>query len=84
MIEIKKLNKLIFVEIFLGIVFVVAGIYVCFWAAKTVWIMIYPPPKEKQIIEALPYLFWLIGVFLVGDGIRRLLGILYSKRGKEK
>lgn len=69
----KRVNKLGIIEILLGIGLITLGFKVYFWAKSLFWILIYPPPLRKQIIEASPFFLWLIGVFLLADGIRRLV-----------
>jgi hypothetical protein len=36
-----------------------------------VWILIYPQPLAKSLIEAVPFVFWVTGYVLVIDGIRK-------------
>lgn len=72
----KKIQKLILIEIILGVIFVVAGIFVYIWARNLVWILIYPPPWQEQVIEIAPYFLWMTGFILIIDGIRKVIVVL--------
>jgi len=62
-----------FIKLFIGLVLLVIGAAVHWWARQLVWITIYPPPIKKQILDVLPYLFWVSGVVLTLGSTRRLL-----------
>lgn len=68
------------VELLVGLVLLIVGVAVYWWARQLFWIMTYPPPIEKQILDALPYVAWVIGAVLVLDSIRRLLGSRRKQR----
>ena len=63
-------GKIIF-QICIGSSLVCIGCIVWWWSMQLLWILIYPPPLVKQIIDSLPYIFWGLGVVLVIDGVRR-------------
>ena len=60
-------------EICMGVVLLVIGFIEYWWSMQLVWVLIYPPPLAKQFIESLPFVFWIIGVLLVVDGVRRMM-----------
>jgi len=49
----------------------IVGVAVYWWTSQLFWIMIYPPPVEKQILDVLPYITWMVGAVLILDSIRR-------------
>jgi len=61
------------IEFFLGLLLIVIGFILLWWSRQLAWIQIYPPPWEKQLIEALPFAFWILGVMLMIDGVRRMI-----------
>jgi len=69
--RIKNTSGLI--EIILGMGLILFGFYIHSWAKSLYWILIYPPPREKQIIEATPFFLWIVGTFLIVGGIRRVI-----------
>lgn len=58
-------------ELLIGLLLLAFGAVVYWWASQLVWIMIYPPPAEKQIFDVLPYALILIGILLIMDSARR-------------
>lgn len=58
-------------EICVGILLIVIGFILWRWSKQILWILIYPPPLAKPLIESLPFLFWGLGALLVVDGVRR-------------
>jgi hypothetical protein len=46
-----------------------AGLY--WWSRQLLWIMIYPPPIEKQIMDISPYVVGILGVILIIDSLRK-------------
>ncbi len=58
-------------ELLIGLVLFAIGAVVYWWARQLVWIMIYPPPAEKQILDVLPYALIVIGIVLIIDSARR-------------
>ena len=61
------------IEICSGLGAIVLGLALYLWSKQVLWIAIYPAPFTKQIIEALPVVFWSISVLLIVDGVRRTL-----------
>jgi len=61
------------IEFFLGLLLIVIGSILLWWSRQLVWIQIYPPPWEKQLIETLPFAFWILGALLMIDGVRRMI-----------
>jgi len=59
------------VELLIGLVLLIVGVAVYWWTSQLFWIMIYPPPVEKQILDVLPYITWMVGAVLILDSIRR-------------
>ena len=68
-----KSKKTPFFEIATGLLLVLFGFILWWWSTQLVWILIYPQPLEKSLIEGLPFVFWAIGPVLVVDGLRRKL-----------
>ena len=66
-------KRIMIVEMAVGLSLLLIGFTVYWWAQQLVWILIYPPPVEKQILDVAPYLISLIGVVIVLDSIRRLI-----------
>jgi len=62
------------VELLIGLVLLIVGVAVYWWTSQLFWIMIYPPPVEKQILDVLPYITWIVGAALILDSIRRFFG----------
>ncbi|MCK5628210.1 hypothetical protein KAI12_01975 [Candidatus Bathyarchaeota archaeon] len=60
-------------EAVLGAFLVVVGFVLWWWSRQLVWILIYPPPLSQIVIEALPFVFWGLGVLLIIDSVRRKL-----------
>jgi len=61
------------IEFFLGLLLIVIGSISLWWSRQLVWIQIYPPPWEKQLIEALPFAFGILGALLMIDGVRKMI-----------
>jgi hypothetical protein len=64
-------NRVAVIEIFVGLFFIIIGFISWWWSAQLLWILIYPPPLAKWIIESLPFVFWGLGALLIIDGVRR-------------
>jgi hypothetical protein len=60
-----------FFEIVAGLLLVIVGFILWLWSTQLVWILIYPQPLAKSLIEAIPLVFWVTGYVLVIDGIRK-------------
>jgi len=60
-------------EFLAGILFLIIGAAVQIWTRQLYWIMIYPPPIQKQILDVLPYAIWAVSALLILDSVRRLL-----------
>ncbi|MFH0848853.1 MAG: hypothetical protein V1857_05075 [archaeon] len=60
-------------EMTMGIVIVIIGVVIESWARHLYWIQIYPPPLAKQILDALPGIFWIAGGMIAADGLWHLL-----------
>jgi hypothetical protein len=71
-------NKIPIIEIALSFTFIVIGYFVIWWSQQKYWILIYPPPIEKQLIEILPFIFLGLAFLLIFDALRR------SRKIKEK
>jgi hypothetical protein len=52
-------------RISIGGVLIAIGLIIYWWSAQLVWILIYPPPFGQQLLETMPYVFWVIGVSLI-------------------
>ena len=63
-----------FFEVAIGLLLVAIGFVLWWWSTQLVWILIYPQPLAKTLIESMPFVFWAIGILLVIDGFRRWLG----------
>jgi len=69
-------KRVVIIELFIGLVLWIIGVAVYWWARQLFWILIYPPPIEKQILDVLPYVFWIIGIVIIIDSIRRWRSLL--------
>jgi hypothetical protein len=58
-------------EFCIGILLIALSFAFWWWSKQLVWILIYPPPLAKQLIEGLPFALWGLGALLVVDGLRR-------------
>ena len=58
-------------ELLIGCALLAMGAVVHWWARQLLWIMIYPPPVEKQILDVLPYALIIVGAVLIIDSARR-------------
>jgi len=67
------------IEVSLGLILIVIGFILLWWSRQLVWIQIYPPPWEKQLIESLPWIFWILGALLIIDGLRRMIKNISEK-----
>ena len=65
------------IEGIIGLILLIAGAADYWWSRQLVWIMTYPPPIQKQVIDILPYIVSIIGMILIIDSFRRYIG---SKR----
>jgi uncharacterized protein YjeT (DUF2065 family) len=68
-----KFESAPFFEVAIGLLIVAIGFIVWWWSTQLIWILIFPQPLAKSIIESTPFVFWAIGVVLVMDGFRRRL-----------
>lgn len=68
-----------FFEVAAGSLLVAIGFVLRWWSTEVVWILIYPQPLAKYLIEIIIRVFWAIGVILVIDGLRRL----FTKKSSE-
>jgi uncharacterized membrane protein HdeD (DUF308 family) len=66
-------EKIHVIEIGTGAVSIIIGFILHWWSTQILWILIHPPPLAKQLIEGLPFVFWVIGALLIVDGVRRML-----------
>ncbi|UCG45310.1 MAG: hypothetical protein JSV58_00580 [Candidatus Bathyarchaeota archaeon] len=66
-----KDERLANIEISLGVLLVTAGLILWWWSRLLLWILVYPPPMAKTLVEDLPIAFWGLGALLIVDGIRR-------------
>jgi hypothetical protein len=69
-IALDKKNVIVF-EICIGLLLIIIGFIVWWWSTHLLWILIYPPPLAKQLIDGLPFVFWSLGALLFIDGMRR-------------
>ena len=65
-------ERYVIIEFFVGVIMLAVGAVIYWWKSKLYWIMIYPPPVEKQVMDVVPYIFWIVGLILV-DSVRRHL-----------
>ena len=75
-----ELKKVHVIELIAGLALIILGLVVYWWASQLFWILIYPPPILKIIIDILPFILWLIGVVLILDSIRRIRAESSSKK----
>ena len=61
------------IEILLGLISIAVGSILLWWSRQLIWIQVYPPPWERRLIEALPWIFWILGALLIIDGLRRTI-----------
>ena len=69
-----RVRRAAIIELLIGLVLLIVGVAVYWWTSQLFWIMIYPPPVEKQILDVLPYITWIVGAALILDSIRRFFG----------
>jgi len=69
-----RVRRAAIIELLIGLVLLIVGVAVYWWTSQLFWIMIYPPPVEKQILDVLPYIAWIVGAALILDSIRRFFG----------
>ncbi len=58
-------------EISIGIAMSVIGLLIEFWLKQLLWILIFPPPLGRQVLEALPVIFLVFGGALIVDVVYR-------------
>lgn len=66
-------KRIMFLELCVGALLILTGLFVWWWSKQLFWIAIYPPPLEKQIIETIPFISWGLGILLLLDVSRRKL-----------
>jgi len=59
------------IELFVGIALLCVAAIVYWWTTQIYWIAIYPPPYQKQVLDALPYAISGLGIVLMLDAVRR-------------
>ena len=64
-------KRVIFFEIGISILFIFTGFFVWWWSNQLLWILIFPPPLAKQLIEIMPFICWGLGILLTLDALRR-------------
>lgn len=74
-----KKTEVQYIEIIIGLFLITLGVLIHWWSKKLVWIMIYPPPIQKQILNILPHLLWAISIVLILDCIRKIINISGKK-----
>ena len=67
-----KVKRKAFLEVATGLSLFAIGLILRWWSAQLVWILTYPQPLAKYLIEIIIRIFWAIGVILVVDCFRRL------------
>jgi hypothetical protein len=60
-------------EMIIGLLLIIAGYLLYWWSTSLLWILIYPPPFEKQLISIFSFLLIVLGILLVIDGFRRFI-----------
>jgi hypothetical protein len=63
------------IEIGVGLFLIVIAFILWWWFKQLLWILIYPPPLAKRLIESLPLVLWGLGALLIVDGIRRKISV---------
>jgi uncharacterized membrane protein YcjF (UPF0283 family) len=66
-------KRVAFLEVIIGILLIIIGYIAWLWEKQLLWILIYPSPFAKQLIEILPFVFCGLGILLVIDGVRRII-----------
>ena len=64
-------KRYVIIEFFVGVIMLAVGAGIYGWKSQLIWTMIYPPPVEKQVLDAVPYLFWIVGLIFIVDSVRR-------------
>ena len=59
------------IQLFVGIALLCVAAIVYWWTTQIYWIAIYPPPYQKQVLGALPYVISGLGIVLILDAVRR-------------
>lgn len=57
----------------IGGALIAIGLILQWWSTQLLWILVYPPPFAKQLLEILPYVLWIIGVVIVIDNLRKAM-----------
>ena len=68
-----KVKRVSLLELATGLLLVAIGFILYWWSTQLVWILIYPQPLARSLIESMPFIFWVIGIFFIIDGLRRLI-----------
>ena len=66
-----RVRKTTIIEGLIGLALLMLAAVLYWWSRQLVWIMIYPPPIEKQIMDISPYVVGILGVILIIDSLRR-------------
>jgi hypothetical protein len=64
-------KKVMLVEICVSLLLIITGIFVWWWSQQLVWILIFPPPLAKQLIEIIPFICCGLGILFILDALRR-------------
>jgi hypothetical protein len=64
-------ERVIYIETCASLILFVAGFFIWWWSQQLVWILIFPPPFEKQLIESMPYICWGLAILIILDALRR-------------
>jgi hypothetical protein len=59
-------------EILIGLLLIIVGCLLYWWSTNLLWIMIYPPPFEKQLIQISSFFSVGLGILLFFNGCRKL------------
>jgi hypothetical protein len=57
----------------IGGTLIAVGLILHLWSTQLLWILVYPQPFAKQLLEILPYVFWIKGVVLVIYNLRKAM-----------
>ena len=57
----------------IGGVLIAIGLILYWWSAHLVWILVYPPPFGQQLLETIPYGFWVIGTLLILYNVTKVI-----------
>jgi hypothetical protein len=60
-------ERYVIIEFLFGVILLAVGAVIYWWKNQLIWILIYPPPIEKQVLDVVPCIFWIVGFTCTAD-----------------